>query len=237
LTGQRPRIGITTYGPDRADLPAVSLPIVYVRAVECAGGLPLLLPACESGVELLDGLDALILSGGGDIDPAHHTTERHESVYGVSPARDAFELELARAALVRPELPLLGICRGAQILNVALGGDLELHLPDARPEGLAHRIPPLTPARHDVRLEPATPLAEIYGQLEFGVCSWHHQEVRRLGRGLRPIAWAPDGVVEALIYEDHPFALGVQWHPELQVEREPLQRRLFEALVERARAR
>jgi putative glutamine amidotransferase len=138
--------------------------------------------------------------------------------------------------LERPGLPLLGICRGAQVLNVALGGDLELHLPDARPDGLQHRIPPLTPSRHDVRLEPDTPLAEIYGQLEFPVCSWHHQEVRRLGRGLRPIAWAPDGVIEALSYENHEFAIAVQWHPEMQVESEPLQRHLFEALVEHARA-
>jgi putative glutamine amidotransferase len=121
-----------------------------------------------------------------------------------------------------------------QVLNVALGGDLELHLPDVRGDEVAHRLPPREPTRHEVRVAPESLLAAIYSCETFPVCSWHHQEVRKLGRGLLPIAWAEDGVVEGLVQPDHPFALGVQWHPELQVGDEPLQRRLFAALVERA---
>ncbi len=233
----RPLIGITTYGP--LGKPAtISLPHDYVRAVAMAGGTPVLVAASEAPPgALLDSLDALVLAGGGDVDPAVHTTQTHSTIYGVSRERDDFELALAREALARTELPVLGICRGMQILNVALGGDLELHLPDARGETVAHRAPPHAPTFHPVRLEPGSPLAEIFGDLEFPGCSWHHQEVRKLGRGLRPIAFAPDGVVEGIVYEPGRFALGVQWHPEMQVDDDPRQRRIFDALVARAKAR
>ena len=232
-----PVIGITTYGPDaELRLPSFTLPVVYSAAVEQAGGVALLLPAASKvWPELLARLDGLILSGGGDIDPAVHAGGTHETVYMITPERDRFELELARQALARPELPLLGICRGMQLLNVALGGDLTLHLPDLVGDEVAHRVPPLDPTRHDVRVEAGSMLDQIYGQREFPVCSWHHQGVREIGAGLSPIAWAPDGVIEGLVLRDHPFALGVQWHPEMQVADEPLQRQLFDALVERAR--
>jgi putative glutamine amidotransferase len=231
-----PLIGITTYGPDEElNLPSFTLPTVYCEAVEQAGGVPVLLPATSSvASEILGRLDGLILSGGGDIDPARHAGGSHPAVYMLTPQRDAYELELTRRALERPELPVLGICRGMQIMNVARGGDLELHLPDARGEQVAHRLPPREPTHHPVELEPGSALDEIYGQLSFSVCSWHHQEVRTLGSGLRPIARAPDGVIEGLVFDEHPFALGVQWHPEMQVAADPLQRRLFRALVERA---
>jgi putative glutamine amidotransferase len=234
---KRPLVGITTYGP--LGKPAtISLPHDYVRAVALAGGAPVLLPASETpAAALLDALDALVLAGGGDLDPAVYTTETHATIYGVSRERDEFEIALAREALARAELPVLGICRGMQVLNVALGGDLELHLPDVRGEVVAHRAPPREPTFHDVRLEPGSPLAEIFGDLEFSACSWHHQEVRRLGPGLRPVAFAPDGVIEGVVYEAAPFALGVQWHPEMQVEDDPRQRRIFDALVARARER
>jgi putative glutamine amidotransferase len=231
----RPLVGITTYGP-LGEPATISLPHDYVRAVAMAGGTPVLLAASEVPPEaLLDSLDALVLAGGGDLDPALHTRETHATIYGVSRERDEFELALARAALALPDLPVLGICRGMQVLNVALGGDLELHLPDARGEAVLHRAPPRDPTFHPVRLEPGTPLAEIFGDLEFSGCSWHHQEVRRLGRGLVPVAFAPDGVIEGLVYERGRFALGVQWHPEMQVDDDPRQRRIFDALVARAR--
>jgi putative glutamine amidotransferase len=156
-------------------------------------------------------------------------------VYGVSGERDEFELELVSRALERPSLPILAICRGMQVLNVALGGDLDLHIPDRRGEAVVHRLPPREPTRHSVELDPDGTLAEIYGERQVEVCSWHHQEVARLGRGLRPIAYAADGVVEGLVCEGRPLTVGVQWHPELQVEEEPIQRRLFDWLVERAR--
>ncbi len=231
-----PVIGITTYGPDaELRLPSFTLPVAYTAAVEQAGGVALLLPSAPVvHPELLARLDGLILSGGGDIEPAVHAGGSHESVYMITPERDRFELELARLALERPELPVLGICRGMQLLNVARGGDLTLHLPDLVGDRVAHRVAPLDPTTHEVRVEAGSVLERIFGRLEFPVCSWHHQGVREIGAGLVPVAWASDGVIEGLVLEDHPFALGVQWHPEMQVADDPLQRRLFSALIERA---
>lgn len=234
---RKPWIGITTYGPD-GERPTHSLPEGYSHAVARAGGVPLLLPACGvEASETLERVDGLILSGGGDLDPALYGGEPHPTVYQVIRARDAFELALARESLSHPDLPVLGICRGMQVMNVALGGDLFVHLPDAVGEGVTHRLPPREPTSHPVEVEGASLLEEIYGIRSFPVCSWHHQAVRRMGAGLRPIAYSEDGVVEALLYSEHDFALGVQWHPEMQVREDPLQRRLFAALVERARKR
>lgn len=235
MTDRAPIIGITAYGPDGAP-PSFSLPVAYVEAVERAGGAPLLLPATRlTGTASLDRIHGLILAGGGDIAPDRYGGGEHPMVYMVNSRRDEFELELVSKALKRPELPVLGICRGMQILNVALEGDLELHLPDVRGETVVHRLPPREPTLHDVRVDEGSVLHELYGLLEFPVCSWHHQEVRRLGSGLRPIAYAADGVIEAVVYDDHPWALGVQWHPELQIDDHPLQRRIFDTLVTRAR--
>jgi putative glutamine amidotransferase len=233
--GDRPVIGITTYAPD-GEPPAFSLPTGYVRALVLSGGLPLLLAPVPGPLEAMLGrVDGLLLSGGGDIDPALHRGGEHPTVYGVSRERDEFELELLRRALERPSFPVLAVCRGMQVLNVALGGDLELHIPDRRGEAVVHRLPPREPTRHSVELDPTGALAGIYGEQRVEVCSWHHQEVGKLGRGLQPIAYAPDGVIEGLAYESHPLTVGVQWHPELQVEEEPLQRRLFDWLVKHAR--
>jgi putative glutamine amidotransferase len=233
---RRPAIGITMYGPDQDPVaPAVSLPIAYAEAIARAGGTPLFLPPAGPTDALLEQLDGLVLAGGGDIDPALHTDRTHETVYMVTPERDSFELTLARAAIDRPDVAVLGICRGMQMLNVALEGDLELHLPDIRGETVLHRAPPRLPIEHKVELRAGCRMEEILGSRSLQVCSWHHQEIRALGRGLDPVAWAPDGVIEAVEYPAHPFALGVQWHPELQPDA-PHAGRLFAAFVEAAAA-
>ncbi len=234
---QRPLIGITTYGPEvEGLLAAFSLPQAYVDAVAASGGVPVLVTPSAAPVDvLLARLDALIIAGGGDLDPALYRGPEHEAVYMINQTRDEFEMTITRAALERENLPVLGICRGAQVLNLVLGGDLEVHVPDTFGETVLHRLPPRLPTHHPVRLDAGCALEKIYAQLEFPVCSWHHQAIRRLGSGVRVVGSASDGVVEAIEVEDHPWALGVQWHPEMQVPEDPIQKRLFDAVVARAR--
>ena len=144
-----------------------------------------------------------------------------------------FELALARTVLARRDIPLLCICRGMEILNVATGGTLHAHIPDRFGESVIHRLPPHRPARPAVRVEPASRVAEILGATAVEVCSWHHQAVDRLGRDMRAVAAAADGVVEAVEHTAHPWCIGVQWHPEMQLDEAP-QRNLFAALVRAA---
>jgi putative glutamine amidotransferase len=234
---RRPLVGITTYHRDGGDRPRFSLPSSYVDAVRVAGGVPVLLPPGEKvGEELLDELGALLLAGGGDIHPERFGAERHELSYSVCTERDEFEFSLARAALAR-ELPTLAICRGLQVLNVALGGELHVHLPDAVGERVSHRESQQRHTHHAVRLAPGSHLARVYGVTELEVPSWHHQAVSRLGRGLRACAWAEDETVEALELPDSPWLLAVQWHPELAIEAGSPHRRVFEALIALARRR
>jgi putative glutamine amidotransferase len=238
LGARPPLIGITTYGPDAQDrkLTEFHLPQCYVDAVAQAGGLPVLLtPSDAPSDETLARLDGLVLSGGGDLDPSLYGGPGHEMVYMINELRDRYELELAEGSLARPELAVLGICRGMQVMNIALGGDLDVHLPEVYGDSVTHRLPPREPVLHEVCVETDSLLERIYEAREFPVCSWHHQSVRKLGRDLVPIARASDGVIEGLVYQGHPWALGVQWHPEMQVANDPLQRRLFEGLVEAAR--
>jgi putative glutamine amidotransferase len=234
---RRPLIGISSYGR-AGQRQTFSLPCEYVDVVRLAGGVPIVLPAVEGEIpEALDAIEALILPGGGDIDPAHYGGVRHEANYGISAERDGFEMALARAALTRRELPLLCICRGTQLLNVALGGDLVSHIPDHFGERVAHRNPDRLPVEHPVRIDPASRLATILGTTELEVQSVHHQAVNRLGKGLRAVAWSPGGVIEAVEHTEHPFAIGLQWHPELGALGDGRQRRLFDELVGRCRAR
>jgi putative glutamine amidotransferase len=231
-SGTTPLIGITSYDEPVAwgawNVEAVLVPTSYVRSVERAGGRALVVPAAEIGVEeTLDMLDGIIFSGGGDVDPATYGAESHEATGGVRPERDRAELELLRGAVER-ELPVLAICRGSQVLNVALGGDLVQHLPEV----LGHERHLHTPgefADHDVRLVPDTQIGAILGD-RAPVKSHHHQGFGRLGEGMREAAWADDGTVEAIEDPDRRFALGVLWHPE---EGEDLA--LFQALVDEAR--
>ena len=230
-----PLIGLTTYGRD--DNNRFSLPAPYVDAVRRAGGVPLLLPPGESHQdELFDMLDGLILTGGGDLDPALYGGAAHPTIYMVDPERDRSEIALVKQSLASG-LPTFGICRGSQVINVALGGTLVAHLPDRVGEAVPHRLPPREPTAHPVKVESESRLAEMLSRTEFDAPSWHHQAVLRLASGLRAVAAAPDGTIEAVEMPGHPWLIGVQWHPELAADKEPLHQKLFNELVGAARER
>jgi putative glutamine amidotransferase len=227
----RPVIGITTYAEEATwgnwTEPAAFVPLAYVRAVDRAGGRPLLLPPVEDGIdETLDALDAIIFSGGGDLDPETYGAEAHPETNEVSPERDSAELALLRAALSR-DMPVLAVCRGSQLLNVARGGDLVQHLPEIVGHD-RHRHEHGVMADHDVKVESESRLGTILGD-HAPVKSSHHQGFGRIGEGLLASAWAEDGSAEAVEDPSHRFALGVLWHPE---EGEDFA--LFAALVEEA---
>jgi len=200
------------------------VPAAYVRAVERAGGRPVLIPPSEDGVEeTLGAVDGMVFSGGSDLDPELYDEEPHEETFGIVPERDRAELALLEAALAR-DMPVLAVCRGSQVLNVARGGDLVQHLPDVVGDD-KHKHTPGAFADHDVTLEPGTRLAELLGD-RAAVKSHHHQGFGRVGDGLRVAAHAEDGTIEAVEDPSHRFALGVLWHPEAGEDR-----KLFEELV------
>jgi len=227
-------IGITSYAePDVSwgvwRLPAALIPLAYVRAVEAAGGRPLLVPPSEDGVEeTLDALDGLLVSGGPDVDPGLYGQEPHAATAGMQEERDRGELALLTAALER-DLPVLAVCRGSQLLNVARGGDLVQHLPDVLGEE-THKHRPGAFADHGVTVRGDSRLGALMGE-RAPVKSHHHQGFGRVGDGLVESAWAEDGTVEGLEDPGRNFALGVLWHPE-----EGEDATLFRALVEEARA-
>lgn len=229
----RPLIGITTSA--RTDSGHFRLSTSYVDAVRRAGGIPILLPPGEPfQEELLARLDGLILSGGGDVDPAVYGGTPHPTMFSINAERDESELALVRQ-LVEHGTPALCICRGAQVANVALGGTLVEHLPDEVGEEVIHRGPAESPGSlHAVKVQPDSRLAEVMGQAEVRPTSWHHQAARDVAPGLQVVAQAADGTIEALEMPDHPWLIAVQWHPELTAANDPSQQRIFEALVEAA---
>jgi len=208
----------------------------YCEAVRHAGGLPVLLPHEPDAAELyLDRIDGLIVTGGGfDVDPAlFGATSRHPTVT-TKDRRTAFELAATRGALAR-EMPVLGICGGQQLLNVALGGTLIQHIPDEVPDALPHRQPnPRNEPGHDVRIVAGTLLHRIAGTEHLPVNSAHHQAVKKAGPGVVIDAVAADGVVEGIEDPRHRFCLGVQWHPEFAINE--ADRRIFRAFVTAATA-
>jgi putative glutamine amidotransferase len=211
----RPVIGITTYLVPAAwgawTMEAALVPADYVRGVSAAGGAAVLIPPGSSVPETLDLVDGLVFSGGSDLDPSLYAAEAHPETSGVIRERDDFELELMRAALER-DVPMLAICRGSQVLNVALGGDLEQHVPD-RVGTDVHKEVNGVFADHGIEVSEGTKLASIIGD-RHDVKSHHHQGFGRLGSGLREAARARDGTVEALEDPARRFTLGVLWHPE-----------------------
>jgi gamma-glutamyl-gamma-aminobutyrate hydrolase PuuD len=199
-----------------------------VQSLERAGARPLLIPPSEDGVEeTLDAVDGLLFSGGSDVDPDLYDQQSHAETVGVVPERDRSELALLQGALAR-DMPVLAVCRGSQVLNVARGGDLVQHLPDVVGDD-KHKHTPGTFADHDVTLEQGTRLASLLGD-RAPVKSHHHQGFGQLGDGLRIAAHAEDGTIEAVEDPTRRFTLGVLWHPEAGEDL-----RLFEGLVREAR--
>ena len=229
----RPVIGITTYAQEATwgvwRMPAALIPLDYVDAVERAGGRALLDPPCDGDVaETLDVLDGIVFSGGADVDPAMYGEDAHAETDSPQGHRDACELALLTAALER-DMPTLAICRGFQLLNVARGGDLVQHLPEAVGHE-DHREVPGAFSEHPVEVKDGSKLASIVGTAP-AVSSHHHQGVGRIGDGLVETAWAEDGTLEGVEDPSRRFAVGVQWHPETGEDGA-----LFEKLVEEARA-
>jgi putative glutamine amidotransferase len=234
----RPLVGVTI-GNDHRRQSHFSLRKDYVRAVEAAGGLPVVLAPGrpEDAPELLGRLQGLVLSGGEDVDPAHYGETAHKTVTDVAPDRDVFELALVREA-VRRDVPTLAICRGQQVLNVALGGTLIQDIPSSVAGAADH-----DPERerweltHEVRLLAGSRLRQVLGEDRVAVNSFHHQAVKDLGEGLVATAWAvEDGLVEGLEASGRRFVVAVQWHPESLWDRRPGFQPLFEALVTEAGA-
>jgi putative glutamine amidotransferase len=209
----------------------------YLRALAAAGAAPVVMPSLDPGMapSLLAGLVGVCLSGGPDLDPGTYGGGRHPRLDPTRPDIDRFELAVVAEA-ERLGMPILAICRGAQTLNVAHCGDLFQHLPDDVGEAVPHtRAGPGDPVVwHEVTVEPGSLLARALGANRLEVNSFHHQAPRRVGEGLRAVAHAPDGVVEALEAPAAEFELGVQWHPEAIADR-PEQAALFRAFVEAAR--
>ena len=224
----RPVIGLTTYVESvrysSFEEASAALPMAYVRAVNASGGRAVLIPPDDPGADVLDHLDGLVLTGGSDVDPAYHGEQPHAETRS-RPERDRAEMLLLRAALDR-DLPLLGVCRGLQLMAVNAGGRLYQHLPDALGHG-GHRLP--VDQTHPVRLAAGTRCQKILGD-EVAVNSLHHQGVADPGT-LTAAGWsAGDDLIEAAEDQTRSFAIAVQWHPEMTADL-----RVFEALVEAAR--
>ena len=230
-----PLVGITTYPPN-ADH-RFELPREYADAVRRAGGEVVLVPpGVADAAGLVLRLDAVVLAGGGDLDPSLHGGFLHETVYALDPVRDESELAITEAVLDR-QVPTLAICRGMQVVNVALGGTLHLHLPDVVDGSIRHRTEPERPrgraaaTPHEVEVDADSLVGRTMGTDRATPMSWHHQAIDRLGDGLRVVGRAPDGTIEAVQHDSHPWLAVVQWHPELTAADDPTQQRLFDAFV------
>lgn len=245
----RPVIGIPTQtlqslGGVSADIPASwVMSQRYILTLTAAGALPWMIPLVGDDEETMRGiyeaLDGVFLPGGADIDPANYSKERHPSCDRTDPARDAVELMLVRWAIAERK-PVLGVCRGIQLMNLATGGTLYQDLGDLMAGSIKHDYFPFGGQfprdylAHEVDVKAPSRLAEIYGAGPLRVNSMHHQGIARLGEGLVPTAVAPDGLVEAVEASDGAYLVGVQWHPEALTDRDEGARKLFRGFVEAA---
>jgi putative glutamine amidotransferase len=238
-----PLIGITsrTAAISPSTHPTVMLQKSYVDAIQSAGGLPVMIPSDiqENGWKnLVDRLDGILFPGGGDIAIEYFHGTPHPAVYGIESARDAIELGLVREAIAS-QVPFLGICRGLQVVNVAMGGTLYTHIPDQLPHSLVHDYPgedsikSRTALLHPVSIEAGSHLAKVLGRTGLLVNSLHHQGIQDVAPAAVAVAHAPDGLVEGIELPEHPFGMAVQWHPEWLTDQEPI-RSLFKAFVDAA---
>lgn len=235
------KIGLTTRNvlSPTYDIPMVASPRSYTEALIKAGAIPVLIPLNLPAAyfeQVLDSVDGMIFTGGGDLAVSHFNGQPHEKVGNVDPERDQMELALVKR-VIEAKMPFLGICRGVQTLNVALGGTLYTHIPDQLEGAVEHTFFPGYPwdhIAHDVEIVPESALAKIVSGTQLAVNSLHHQGVARVGEGLEVTAKAPDGLVEALELAGYPFGLAVQWHPEWMPESEQSQA-IFGAFIEAAR--
>jgi putative glutamine amidotransferase len=233
-----PIIGITTNQSKNAHgQPTVMLMQSYINAVMQAGGVPVLIPSliAEDGWDALYArLDGILFSGSGDIGMEFSPGDLHPRIDDVDLARDSIELKMVQAAASDGK-PFLGICRGCQVMNVALGGTLYTHIADQLPNALDHSYPGnlRTVLVHEIRIEEGTHVAEIYGEPIIKVNSLHHQGLKDIAPSVRVAGQAPDGLVEAIELPDHPFGLAVQWHPEWLTDQDST-RNLFRTFVRAA---
>lgn len=239
---QAPLIGITTFRRrKKGQVTQHAISEMYVQSVVQAGGVPVLIPADLKQVEaevLIARLDGLLLSGGGDILPERYGGKPHPKVGSMDDDRDELEINLVKLA-VEAALPFLGICRGIQVINVALGGTLYEDIATQCGQPMRHAYYPDWPRdlrAHGVKVEPDSQLAKIAGSTAFEVNSLHHQGLYEIGEGLQAVAWAPDCLVEAVELPKHPYGIGVQWHPECLTD-SPEAVALFETFVRVAGAK
>ncbi len=232
----RPLIGITI--DTHADGDKYESPMAYAQAVEKAGGLPVLIPYRTNLSlipQLVDRLDGILFSGGDDLDPVLYGETWHPKAQRIDPARQKFELALITEVEKR-RMPTLGVCMGSQLMNVHRGGSLHQFLPDVpREVSIEHRKAEGMPGCHGVKLDIASPLGTAIGQSEISVNTFHKQAVNRLGRGLKVIATAPDGIIEGFEDPTFPLFAAVQWHPE-RLHAEPQHLAPFILLVNTARS-
>jgi putative glutamine amidotransferase len=235
---EKPLIGLTTSGmPNSSGRPAFGTNVPYARSVVDAGGLPVLIPLNLSSDDLdllLTRLDGILFTGGNDIDPRQYGAQPHPIVVGIDVDRDRVEIHLAQA-VIQVSKPFLGICRGCQVINVALGGSLYEDLPEQFPGAIQHdnHDLPRNYLAHDIKIRPDSRLAQIMRSVTAQVNSLHHQGVRKLARALQEAAISQDSLIEAFELPTYPFGLAVQWHPEELPEDESMHR-LFQAFVRTA---
>jgi len=231
-----PLIGVTTWHQQNAKgIQQICVSESYIEALILAGACPIALPVGipdMAASDLLQKLDGIVFAGGGDVHPKAFQQESHPAAYGVDLSRDQLELALIKQT-VASKKPFLGICRGLQVINVALGGSLIIDIPTFKPEALQHDFSATQPRdylAHQVKIAPSSFLAKIYQNEMILVNSFHHQAIDRLAPDLLVVAWAPDGIIEAVELMDHPFGIAVQWHPECLVA-DQATRALFSTFV------